>query len=112
MATARSPTRAGRRAVKRRAVTASPRPDLLAGEHLPPPPRQRRSVENRERLKAAALRLFSRDGYARTSIDDIAAEAGVATGGFYLQFRTKRQLLVALMDDFLDALNAIELDLL
>jgi AcrR family transcriptional regulator len=35
-------------------------------------------------------------GYARTSIDDITAEADLATGGFYLHFRTKRQLLVVL----------------
>jgi AcrR family transcriptional regulator len=103
--------RSDRHAMKPRAVVAASRPDLLAGEHLPPRPRQRRSVENRERLKAAALRLFSRTGYARTSIDDIAAEADLATGGFYLHFRTKRQLLVALMDDFLHALNAIELEL-
>jgi len=90
---------------------AGGRPDLLAGEQLPSPPRQRRSLDNRERLKAAALRLFSRNGYARTSIDDIAAEAELAVGGFYLHFRTKRQLLVVLMDDFLHALSAIELDL-
>jgi AcrR family transcriptional regulator len=111
MARARTITRARRRTVTRRAATTSPRPDLLANEDLPPPPQQRRSVDNRERVKAAALRLFSRHGYARTSIDDIAAEADLATGGFYLHFRTKRQLLVALMDDLLHALDAIELEL-
>lgn len=111
MARVRTIARADRGAVTRRAVTRPPRPDLLASENLPPPPRQRRSVDNRERVKAAALGLFSRHGYARTSIDDIAAEADLATGGFYLHFRTKRQLLVALMDDLLRALDAIELDL-
>jgi AcrR family transcriptional regulator len=111
MARARTITRARRRTATRRAATRSPRPDLLANEDLPPPPQQRRSVDNRERVKAAALRLFSRHGYARTSIDDIAAEADLATGGFYLHFRTKRQLLVALMDDLLHALDAIELEL-
>src|SRR5262245_59283539 len=103
--------RSARRPVKRRALAPAPRPELLAGEQLPSPPRQRRSLENRERVKAAALRLFSRNGYARTSIDDIAAEAELAVGGFYLHFRTKRQLLVALMDDFLHALSAVDLEL-
>jgi len=111
MTSSRTMTRSARRPVKRRALAPAPRPDLLAGEQLPSPPRQRRSLANRERLKAAALRLFSRNGYARTSIDDIAAEADLAVGGFYLHFRTKRQLLVALMDDLLHGLSAIDLDL-
>jgi AcrR family transcriptional regulator len=84
------------------------RPDLLAAERLPPAPRQQRSAQNRERLKAAALALFGERGFERTSIDDIAVRAKLAVGGFYLHFRSKRQLLVVLMDELLEGLDRIE----
>jgi AcrR family transcriptional regulator len=87
------------------------RPKLLIREALPPAPRQRRSLEGRARLKAAALELFRERGYAGTSIEEIAARARLAVGGFYLQFRSKRQLLVVLMDDFVGALSEIDLRL-
>lgn len=109
----RTPNRATNRKATRdgHAATAPTRPNLLAGEDLPPAPRQRRSLENRERLKAAALRLFGRKGYAGTSIEEIAGHADLAVGGFYLHFRTKRQLLVALMDDLLQALSEVDLQM-
>jgi AcrR family transcriptional regulator len=86
------------------------RPTLLKHEKLPPPPRQKRSADNRQRLKAAALDLFRDKGYARTSIDAIAARAKVPVGGFYLHFRSKRQLLLTLMDDLVTALSEISFD--
>ena len=109
----RTPNRATNRKATRdgHAATAPTRPNLLTGEDLPPAPRQRRSLENRERLKAAALRLFGRQGYAGTSIEEIAGHADLAVGGFYLHFRTKRQLLVALMDDLLQALSEVDLQM-
>lgn len=85
------------------------RPELLAGEALPPPPRQQRSSENRERLKAAALELFGGRGYEGTGVDDIAARARLAVGSFYQHYRSKRQLLLALMDELLDRLSRLEL---
>jgi AcrR family transcriptional regulator len=85
------------------------RPTLLISEKLPPAPTQKRSVDNRRRLKASALALFRDKGYARTSIDDIAQRARVPVGGFYLHFRSKRQLLLALMDDLLESLSQISM---
>ena len=85
------------------------RPNLLAGEDLPPPPRQKRSREKRDRLKAAGLALFGKKGYEAASIDEIARQAGLAVGGFYLHFRSKRQLLLALMDDLLEGLSRLDL---
>src|SRR5215471_11016204 len=49
----------------------------------------------RERICAAAERLFLRDGYARTSIRAVAREAGVAEATIYLTFSTKPALLNA-----------------
>jgi AcrR family transcriptional regulator len=85
------------------------RPNLLAGEDLPPEPQQRRSLEKRVQLKAAALALFGDKGFERTSVDDIASRANLAVGGFYLHYRSKRQLLLALMDDLLTGLSGLDL---
>ena len=85
------------------------RPNLLIGEDLPPEPHQQRSLEKRARLKAAGLALFGEKGYEGTSIDDIARKANLAVGGFYQHFRSKRQLLLALMDELLENLNQLDL---
>ena len=85
------------------------RPSLLAGEDLPPEPRQQRSRDKRVKLKAAGLALFGEKGYAATSIEDIADRAGLAVGSVYQHFRSKRQLLLALMDDLLEKLERLDL---
>ena len=84
------------------------RPNLLSGEDLPPEPRQKRSLEKRARLKAAGLALFGEKGYESTSIDEIARRAKLAVGTFYQHFRSKRQLLLALMDELLDKLSQLD----
>src|SRR5690348_3536013 len=73
-------------------------PDLLAGQQLPPPPQQERSRRKRHALLQSALALFAQRGYEDTTIEDIARQAGVAVGGFYQHFASKRQILLVLMD--------------
>jgi AcrR family transcriptional regulator len=85
-----------------------PRPNLLAGEKLPPAPRQNRSLANRARWKAAGLALFGERGYEATSLNDLARRARLAVGGFYQHFGSKRQLLLALMDELLEKLNQLD----
>jgi AcrR family transcriptional regulator len=85
-------------AVERDDMTRSRRPDALAGELLPEPPRQERSRRAHEALVAAALSRFAETGYEATSIEDIATQADVAVGAFYLHFRSKRQVLLVLLD--------------
>jgi len=85
------------------------RPNLLAEEDLPPAPHQKRSINKRARLKAAGLDLFGEKGYEATSISEIARRAKLAVGGFYQHFRSKRQLLLALMDELLEHLSQIDL---
>jgi AcrR family transcriptional regulator len=82
---------------------------LLAGEDLLPQPRQARSVERRARLSEAALRVFGDNGYDRASIDDIARLAKVPIGSFYQHFRSKRQVLLSLMDQLLVDLSRFNL---
>jgi len=84
------------------------RPNLLAGEDLPAEPRQNRSLEKRARLKAAGLALFGEKGFEGTSVDEIARRAKLAVGSFYQHFRSKRQLLLALMDELLEKLSQLD----
>ena len=86
----------------------SQRPNLLVGEDLPPEPRQDRSRERRARLKSAGLALFGEKGYLGTSIEEIAARAQLPVGSFYQHFRSKRQLLLALMDELLEKLSRLD----
>jgi len=85
------------------------RPDLLAGEDLRPLPRQKRSLAKRDQLKAAALDRFGQKGYQAASIGEIARHAHLAVGGFYQYFHSKRQLLLALMDELLEKLSRLDL---
>jgi AcrR family transcriptional regulator len=44
----------------------------------------------------AALRVFGQYGYRRTSMEDIAREAGIAKGTIYLSFASKEEVFQAL----------------
>lgn len=76
---------------------------------LPTEPRQKRSQEKRRRLKEAALALFKARGYEGTSIEEIAKCAHLATGTFYQHYGSKRQLLLALMDELLAGMERLNL---
>jgi AcrR family transcriptional regulator len=82
---------------------------LLADEDVPAAPVQKRSLAKRERLKKAALHLFGENGYEGTSIEEIARRAQLAVGTFYQHFRSKRQLLLLLMDELLEGLARLDL---
>src|SRR5436190_4900923 len=47
----------------------------------------------RDALLDAAARVFARQGYAGTKIQDIVREAGLSTGAVYGRFRSKNDLL-------------------
>lgn len=51
----------------------------------------------RDRIVAAALRLFAERGYASTSLADVAAEAGMLKGNLAYYFPTKPALLDAVL---------------
>jgi len=102
----RRPGRSQRRLASKVVI---PRPDLLAEEDLPSPPHQKRSLEKRARLKAAGRALFGAKGYERASVGEIAERAGLAVGTFYQHFRSKRQLLLSLMNELLERLSQLNL---
>lgn len=61
--------------------------------------RQERSKkeERAERILDAAAESIQRWGYKKTTIDDIARQAGVAKGTIYLHWRTREALFLALL---------------
>jgi len=59
------------------------------------PTRKERALATRRRMMEAANREFSRRGYARTTVDAVAAQAGVAVQTVYFTFHTKAELLQA-----------------
>jgi len=59
---------------------------------------QQRTEATRRKLLAAALRVFSRDGFERSRLEDIAAEAGHTRGAFYANFASKEDLFIALLE--------------
>lgn len=56
-------------------------------------------------IVAAGEKLFSRFGYRRTSMDDIAREAGVAKGTLYLYFDGKAAVFRAMQSRNLEEVN-------
>ncbi len=93
---------------KQRAQPAARLPQILAGESLLPAPRQERSRRNRAALLDAALATFAERGYDAATLEEISGRAGVAVGGFYLHFRSKRQALLVLMDRLVNELARLE----
>jgi AcrR family transcriptional regulator len=57
-------------------------------------------------MRAAALRLFARHGYAAVSMRQIAAEVGVQAGALYTHTADKQTLLFSLMEAHLRELLA------
>src|SRR5215204_6909742 len=57
------------------------------------PKRAAAALKTRHAIRDAAETLFLRDGYARTSMKAIAAQAGVSEKTMYLTYATKANLL-------------------
>ncbi len=58
-----------------------------------------KSEETRSLIVATAMRLFAENGYDRTTMRAIAAEAGVSVGNAYYYFASKDQLVQGLYDE-------------
>jgi AcrR family transcriptional regulator len=59
---------------------------------------ERRREKTRVDLLEAAERVIARKGYHNTRIADIASEADVGLGTFYLHFKTKNEIFIELID--------------
>jgi TetR/AcrR family transcriptional regulator, mexJK operon transcriptional repressor len=66
----------------------------------------------RAAIVSAALRLFGRDGYARTSVDAIADEAGVSKRTIYNHYGGKENLFLSVVSETYDAMIAVVVGLM
>ena len=57
------------------------------------------STKSREKILQGAFAVLSRQGYENASIKDIAEEAGVAQGLVHYYFKSKQQLVLAVLDE-------------
>lgn len=70
--------------------------------------RQEQAAATKVRIAEAARQLFSANGYGATSIDVIAAGAGVAVRTVYSAFGTKREILSFVCEQWLERARARE----
>lgn len=62
--------------------------------------RQQQALETKNKLIDAALRTFSRKGFGESTTKDIAKEADVTDGLIYHYFKSKEDLLWAILDKY------------
>jgi TetR/AcrR family transcriptional repressor of mexJK operon len=59
-------------------------------------------VERRQQILEAALKGFAHSGFHKTTMDEIAAELPFSKGLLYYYFNTKRDLFLALLDNWMN----------
>jgi len=76
-----------------------------------PESRRRRKAERPSEILEAAFAEFSRNGYATTTLDQIAERAGVTKGTIYVYFENKEHLFISMVRELmkvtLDAVHEI-----
>jgi AcrR family transcriptional regulator len=63
--------------------------------------------DKRADIVNAGIRVFSRKGFSRCSVEDILQEANVARATFYSYFDSKRDLFLELIDTILNSMSDI-----
>jgi AcrR family transcriptional regulator len=56
-------------------------------------------------IKEKALELFGRVSFAKTSVGDIAGACGLGKGSVYLHFKSKEDILLALIEERIERFN-------
>lgn len=74
------------------------------------PRRSKRKRETRERILAAAYRLFSMKGYADAAMTDIADAADIHVATLFTHFKSKKELSGALADEAIAELESLVTD--
>ena len=75
-------------------------------EEKPEPVRRLPRAQRREQILTAATEAFARSGFAATSLEDIAAQAGVTRVILYRHFDSKTDLYQAVLDRMCARLDA------
>jgi len=75
-------------------------------------PRPSVEPERRRQILEAALACFARKGYHQTTMDDIAAQLPFSKGLLYYYFKTKRELFLAILENWMGQSIAVWKDIL
>lgn len=67
--------------------------------------RQREQQLRRESIVEAAWKLFERNGFEQTTVDQIAALAELGKGTIYSYFKSKEEIYIAILEKKLDLLE-------
>ncbi len=66
---------------------------------------ERKSTNIRqEEIKAAVLSIIFRDGLKKVSTKNIAKEVGISEGSIFRHFKSKKEIILAIMDDVINDL--------
>ena len=74
----------------------------------PPPPRDLSAYAPRDRILAAALKLFVEQGYFNTNVPDLSRESQCSVGSIYHNFKNKEEVARAL---YLEGIRAFRVAL-
>ena len=66
-----------------------------------------RRTNTREQIRSVALEMFAERGYGGTSLREIAERLGVTKAAVYYHFKTKEDILVSLIEDFLTQVDEL-----
>src|SRR5579872_5890996 len=79
--------------IRPRTASAQPGPVHPSPARPSPAHPGRRPVTDRRRLERVAVGLFAQRGFERTTIDDIAAAAGIGRRTFFRYFGSKNDVI-------------------
>lgn len=67
---------------------------------------ERAPSKAKRRILVAAASLFRRRGYARSTVRELADEVGIQSGSLFHHFKSKEEILFALMAEVIDLMDA------
>ncbi|MEK3856670.1 TetR/AcrR family transcriptional regulator [Cytobacillus sp. FSL H8-0458] len=59
-------------------------------------------MSKKQLIMESALELFAKQGFEATSVQQITEHSGISKGAFYLSFKSKDELIMALIDQFME----------
>lgn len=78
-------------------------------ERLRDQPPEKKGLRTRERIKLTAAKLLEAKGFHAMRVIDIAEQAGVAEGSFYIYFKDKTEVAVTVLTELLEEFFPIHL---
>ncbi|MDD4541202.1 MAG: TetR/AcrR family transcriptional regulator [Eubacteriales bacterium] len=67
--------------------------------------RQKQALQTREKIYESAEELFIENDFESVTVDQIVKKAGVAKGSFYVHFASKDEVIVLLINDYVEKVD-------